>query len=321
MTQLPTQSPSLAGYFRLIVSNVAREEEDEFSHFCFEHGAQGVSEELRFEQGNLCYEPDVVETKSFDVNIYFAERPSEGTLLQLQSQFPNVHLHLIVEENRDWMEEWKKDFKPFLFAKPFWVVPSWCEIPAEAQIGSSQVLLIDPGMAFGTGTHETTRLAARLLIDTITAANETTSNRPEAQPKSLIDVGTGTAVLALVASRLGFANVIGLDNDPEARRTARENLLLNQATNCGIQIPDHDLSSDQGTYDVVVANIIDGVLTQLAPDLARVLRPGGVMILSGVLAMREEAFYQDFADRTGLELEQKLTDGEWSAARLKKAQV
>lgn len=301
------QSESDNKFFRLKVTQLSRESEDSFTNLCFEMGAEGVAEDLAFVQRDLCYEPDVVDTPIFDANVYFTSIPDENLLLQLQSRFPEAKFEMVSEENRDWMAEWKKGFKPFVFSGPFWIVPSWCEPPAEALQDPSKILLMEPGMAFGTGTHETTRLAAKYVIEEV----------ERSKPQSLLDVGTGTGVLGLVAHRLGVPKVVGIDNDPEARRTARENLELNRAPE--IQIPDANIEDIKETYDVVVANIIDGVLTLLCHELNRVLKPGGRMILSGVLVEREDKFYENFTRETGLRILDRNRDGEWSSAVLEKA--
>ena len=305
-TQSNPDAKTPGRYFRLKVVGLAREHEDDFSTACFEVGAAGVSEDLKFHQADLRYDPDVLETPTLDVNVFFETAPTENTLLQLQAAYPEGRFDLVVEENRDWLEEWKKGFKPFVFAGPFWVVPAWLTPPPEVAGQPRNIIFVEPGMAFGTGTHETTRLAAGYLIEDLARA----------VPQSLLDVGTGTAILALVARRLGVEKVVGIDNDPEARRTARENLERNETHD--IQIPDLNIEDIKETYDVVVANIIDGVLTMLCHELNRTLKPGGRMILSGVLTDRESEFYQNFTSQTGLRLLSKRTDGEWSAAILEK---
>lgn len=293
-------------FFRLRASGIEREREQDFTDLCFAMGAAGVSEELPFHQPDLVYEPDVVETPFLDASVFFTEAPDESVVLKLQGEFPEAKLHLASEENRDWLAEWKKGFKSFLFAGDFWIVPSWLTPPPEALKNPARILFVEPGMAFGTGTHETTRLAAGYVVEEM--------NRSGA--KSVLDVGTGTGVLAIVARRLGATEVVGLDNDPEARRTARENLELNKEPT--IEIPDLDVEQVTKTYDVVIANIIDGVLTMLQHELTRCLKPGGRMILSGVLQEREAKFYTDFAEATGLKMIKKTHEGEWSAAILEK---
>ncbi|MEK7357948.1 MAG: 50S ribosomal protein L11 methyltransferase, partial [Bdellovibrionota bacterium] len=250
-------------YFRLKVSGLLRQAEDEFTSAAFEAGAAGVAEDLKFHQADLRYDPDVIETPTLDVNVFFETAPNENSLLQLQGAFPSARFELSSEENKDWLEEWKKGFKPFVFAGPFWVVPAWLKPPAEIT-DPSKIIFVEPGMAFGTGTHETTRLAAGFVIEEL--ARKTPL-------RSVLDVGTGTGILALVARRLGATRVVGIDNDPEARRTARENLERNSTSD--IEIPDQNIEDIRAQYDIVIANIIDGVLTHLRQEMSRTLKPGG----------------------------------------------
>lgn len=298
-------------FFRILVSELSRKNEDEFTQLCFELGAEGVAEDLEFSQADLQYDPDVIETDSFHVNVYFSTHPGEPVLMRLEAEmrirFPEARYEFFSEENKDWLAEWKKGFKPFRFSGPFWIIPSWLNPPEDAPKESKYLIYVEPGMAFGTGSHETTRLAAGHIIDEI-------QRRP---PHSMIDVGTGTGILALVGHRMGVETLVGIDNDPEARRTARENLERNGAQ--AIAIPDRNIEDIQDTYDLVVANIIDGVLMNLREHLVRILKPGGRMILSGVLMERESEFYADFTKETGLKLLKKTSEGEWSAALLEKS--
>lgn len=293
-------------YFRLKVTGLARADEDAFTDACFELGAAGVAEDLKFEQKDLRYDPSVIETPVMDVNVYFTEAPDEAALLRLQARFPSVRFETSKEENKDWLAEWKKGFTPFHFAGDFWVIPSWLTPPPEAPKDTKLHIYVEPGMAFGTGTHETTRLAAGLLIEELARGPR----------ESLLDVGTGTGILALIAHRLNVPRVVGIDIDPEARRTARENLERNQAQ--VIEVPDVGIESVKETFDIVVANIIDGVLTVLRHDLARCLKPGGRLVISGVLIDREEEFYKGFTGDTGLKILKTTREGEWSAALLEK---
>lgn len=289
-------------YVRLLVRGLLRATEDDFAHFCIENGASGIAEDLPYTQVELVYDPKIVETTHCDVNVYFVVPPAADFLTRLQREFPGIKVELHTEANQDWMENWKKGFEPFLFCEPFWIVPSWREVPPEAK----QYLFVDPGMAFGTGTHETTRLAARQLIDSWSSFGD----KPD-----VLDVGTGTGVLALIAQRLGAGRVVGIDNDPEARRVARENIVLNGSA--AIEIPEtqlDELKHDQyAVFDVVVANIIDGVLLTLKDQLLRVLKPGGTLILSGILTDREGPFLDEFLAGTNLRNRRRRTMGEWSS--------
>ena len=144
-------------YTHVLLKSVPRDQEDELSSFCFQNGADGVCENLHFEQPELRYEPSVVIHDSCDLNVYFVNPPTADFFTALKREFAGVVVETSVEPNKDWLEEWKKGFEPFVFADPFWIIPSWREAPPEAL----EKIFVDPGMAFGTGTHETTQLAAR----------------------------------------------------------------------------------------------------------------------------------------------------------------
>lgn len=291
-------------YFDVLVCGLRREDEDLFSTFCFEHGAAGVSEDLKFTQPELKYDPSVLETPVFDSHVFFEAPPSEDFLLKLPSQFVGARVEIREEAHRDWMQEWKKGFKPFLFVAPFWIVPSWFARPAEAE----QVLWVDPGMAFGTGTHETTQLAAQLIVSDWSRVRGS---------QSVLDVGTGTGVLALMSYILKKGSpgrVLAIDNDPEARRVARENLAINKVE--AIEVPDQniqDLPMDhqEDAFDLVIANIIDGVLLDLKSELLRVRKPNAPLVLSGILLEREQAFIDQFLKGTDLKIQRRLVKNEW----------
>ncbi len=289
-------------YCRIFVHGLLRIHEDEFAHFCMGRGAQGVSEELKFTHSELVYDPHVMNTNRFDLNVYFGEHPGDGFVQDLKSEFPEIELEVHREPNQDWMENWKKGFEPFLFVEPFWIVPSWREAPKEAK----EVLFVDPGMAFGTGTHETTKLCARQIVESWPKVVAQTGSNP-----SVLDVGTGTGILSLIAYRLGAGHVMAIDNDPEARRVARENLRLNGAEN--INVPEEQLEDLRGQYDLIIVNIIDGVLLKLKADLLKILKPGGALVLSGILTDREGPFLDEFLHQTGLRNRRRRTMGEWSS--------
>ena len=292
------QNTAATDYTRVLVKNLPRQKEDEFSAFCFEYGAAGVEEKLKYQQPDIVYDPTIVQTPQFDANVYFtADAAPQEFVERLRQDYPETEASVLTEENRDWMEEWKKGFSAFPFVEPFWIVPSWCTPPPQAK----QIIKMDPGMAFGTGTHETTQLAAGLLL-----------SLQAHQPATVLDVGTGTAVLALMAERLfPQAQVIGIDNDLEARRVARENLQTNQSQRT--QIPETQLGEIAVPHPIVIANIIDGVLLHLKPDLLKALAARGKMILSGILQEREREFLTQFLEGTGLAVERRESKGEWVA--------
>lgn len=201
------------------------------------------------------------------------------------------------------MEEWKKGFVPFELTESIWVVPPWCPTPEKVK----KVILMEPGMAFGTGTHETTQIAAQLLSRALSDISQ--QKGEEKKGKCLLDVGTGTGILALLSRHLGVENVIATDIDLEAVRVAKENIELNKENHISVsnqpldQMPDH-------SFDVVVANIIDGVLLLLQSDLKRLVKPGGKLIMSGIIQERWDYFEKHF-DPSSFKFRTRLSKNEW----------
>lgn len=276
---------SSSQFFKLKLSNVDEEQEELVSLWCFDHGAEGISEVLPFRQNMDDYSVEYLDHPIRTLEAYFPDVLAPETLSGLKVQFPEIEFHLSTEQNQDWMAEWKKGFVPFHLVDGVWVVPHWCQRPHEAK----QVIWMEPGMAFGTGTHETTRLAAELLAEAL-------RSRPGAR---VLDVGTGTGILAILAQLLGAEVTVATDIDSEAVRVARENIELNQKNDIAvsletIQVSDQSLSEVVGVFEIVVANIIDGVLVALQSGLKRKMAPDGALILSGIIDERYEHFKERF---------------------------
>lgn len=262
-------------YHRLVLANVHTDQEEALVQFCMEAGAEGVSEELKFEQTGDEYEPVTQSTTYHRLNVYFLKKPSEDFLAKLEARFPEVEVQLKEEPHRDWLEEWKKGFKPFELAPRYWVVPSWEKAPSQAQ----NIIRIDPGMAFGTGTHATTQLAARLMVKHLNGNQQ-----------SLLDVGTGTGILAMLAQQLGVSRIVATEIDSVAREVAKANVAANQSS---VEVLDDQVESVNEHFHWVVANIIDGVLLKLQDHLVNRVRPsGGYLLLTGVLEEREKMFLE-----------------------------
>ena len=320
MSQSPNSQPENQ-FAVVLVKKLSRSLEDEATAILFEAGAEGVSEDLPFVQRDLRYDPEIVETADVTLKAYFTNPPTEAARLELETELrrlaPEILFSVVLENHKDWLEEWKKGFVPFLFASPFWIVPKWCEVPKEVEATPKHVLLMDPGMAFGTGTHETTQLAAGLIVDWMN--HKGAELRARDGGARVLDVGTGTGVLALITERMGAFKAVGLDIDPEARRTARENLELNKSNSTKIDDRDiqeiaRECENTGEFYDLTIANIIDGVLLVLADDLAASVKPGGTLILSGILTDRENEFHQDFAAKSGLVEQKRTRMNEWCAS-------
>ena len=178
--------------------------------------------------------------------------------------------------DEDWVRLTQSQFAPIHIGKNIWVVPSWHEAPDPAGL----ILELDPGLAFGTGSHPTTRLCMEWL---------------EAHPapdKSVLDYGCGSGILAMVAKKMGAGDVVGVDIDPQAIESAHANAVRNR---CEIEyyLPDSFAASNKphhatGKFDIVVANILSSPLKLMAPMLSGRVAPGGALILSGVLARQAE---------------------------------
>lgn len=300
-------------YAVLTVAQAPRSLEDELTAILFEAGAEGVSEDLPFVQKDLRYDPDLVAGTELKLKAYFATPPTESARLALETELralhPKLSISLALEEHKDWLEEWKKGFSPFCMAEPFWIVPRWLPVPTELRSRPQHVILMEPGMAFGTGTHETTKLASAMIVAAMGKRGRDTAVR-------VLDVGTGTGILALLTERMGAREAVGLDIDPEARRTARENLELNRSTITRIDDRDLDVfvKGEGAAFDIVIANIIDGVLMVLAKNLAAAVKPGGTLVLSGILTDRSDEFHASFAKLTGLREQSRTSMGEWVAS-------
>jgi ribosomal protein L11 methyltransferase len=200
--------------------------------------------------------------------------------------------HVLIPE-QDWNESWKKGFVPLDVGKRFTILPPW-----EKKHGNRINLIIDPGMAFGTGHHETTRSCLVLMekYDGTVAKD------------SFLDLGTGTGLLAIAASKLGYKQVLAVDTDPLATEATRMNAGLNKVGN--IEVREGSINEVSGRFDCIAANIISGVLILLAPDLASHLNPSGIAILSGILAEQADEVVREM-EKAGLTLREKFPDGKW----------
>lgn len=281
-------------YIRVRLRQVPEDLEDPITQHCFDHGASGVSEALNFVQPDLTYDPTVLSQKMRELDVYFQASPERSYFDRLTNWNKNISWQIFEEEQKDWLEEWKKDFKPFELTTPYWIVPSWCESPVD----DHHSIRIDPGMAFGTGTHATTKLASHFLAKRAQKLSNTT----------LLDVGTGTAVLAILAARMGYKDIVGLEIDPEARRVARENVERNQVP---VDVRDELLEEHGKSYDVVVANIIDGVLIDLKEALLDSMNVGGDLFVTGILLEREERFNEGFIVDPRFEIVRRWQNDEW----------
>ncbi|MCU0240815.1 MAG: 50S ribosomal protein L11 methyltransferase, partial [Vicinamibacteria bacterium] len=204
----------------------------------------------------------------------------------------------------DWVQRFREGFRAFAVGR-FWITPPW-DIPAPATMGTDAIpLLIDPGRAFGTGTHESTRLCMRILQDLVLRS----------APQRVIDIGAGTGILAMAATRLWpAASVVASDFDPEAVAQARITLAHNQS-HIPLCLADGARPFLAHCFDLAIANISAPLLIERRDELCALLRPQGLLLLSGLLIEDRAAVLARFQPLT---LAQELADGEWCALLLER---
>jgi len=200
-------------------------------------------------------------------------------------------------DDEDWAENWKSQYKPFRLGKHIVIRPGWEEYDAEP---TDKVVTIDPGMAFGTGTHETTGMCVSLVEEYVKPGMD------------VIDVGTGTGILAIAAAHMGAKHVLASDIDPMAVRVAAENIEINGFSGV-IEAREGDLlEAADTTADVVIANIIADVIIMISAPVRAFIREGGVFICSGIARERGDEVIEALK-KAGYGRLDKRNDGEWTA--------
>lgn len=226
--------------------------------------------------------------------LFDAETDTDALLASLTAQLGAAPADYRMEQLADqaWERAWMDDFKPMQFGERLWIVPSW----AEPMSGDAVNLRLDPGLAFGTGTHETTAMCLRWL------------DGADLTGKTVLDFGCGSGVLAIAALLLGAERALACDIDPQALMATRENAALNGVAHrldacLPEELPPH------ATFDLVIANILAGPLVELAPQLLGHCAPGGELVLSGILA--EQADAVEAAYTPTLRFAPRARDGDW----------
>ncbi len=214
-------------------------------------------------------------------------------------------------EDIDWINNWKQYFHQF-YIDDLLVIPSWEEVKEEDK--GKKILHIDPGTAFGTGMHETTQLCIRQIKKYLTPETE------------LLDVGTGSGILAILALMYGAKHAVGTDLDPCAVEAVAQNMESNGISEESFQmmigniITDQDVQDRVGCecYDIVVANILADVLVSLTPVIVRQMKKGGIYITSGIIDTKEQVV-RDAVEAAGLEILEVTRQGEWVCVTARKS--
>ena len=255
-------------------------------------------------------DPKLLDSMPEDVLVHawFEENPSLPSLIEnITGRLSTLHDtvsdagSLRVEtrsvNDKSWADVWKKYFKPFYAGRHLVVKPTWEPFDPKPD---DKVIEIDPGMAFGSGTHETTGMCLSILEENIHGGEE------------IIDVGTGSGILAIGAALLGAGHVLAVDIDPDAVKVAAENVVNNHVNEIVTVQQGNLLEKVDAVCDICVANIISDVIISFAAPLMSHIRPGGLFICSGIVSMRGDEVAQALLD-AGYEILQKYTRGEWTA--------
>ncbi|WP_027962815.1 50S ribosomal protein L11 methyltransferase [Halomonas halodenitrificans] len=215
---------------------------------------------------------------------------------QPEDPCPEVEVELLAD--RDWEREWMDDFTPMQMGERLWIVPSWHEPPEPGAVN----LHLDPGLAFGTGTHPTTALClAWLDALAITEALD---------GQAVLDIGTGSGILAIAALKLGARRALGTDIDPQALTASRDNAERNGVAETSLGLCYPEQLDDAEAFPIVVANILAGPLVEMAPMIAGHVATGGRLALSGILENQAEEVLQVYREQ-GLLMDDAVTREGW----------
>ncbi len=258
--------------------NATEKTANKVSNMLSGRGAQAVT--YMDAEDKPVFEPLPGETLLWDdtvvVGLFDAET-DPAPIIDFLKKFYRKDLVYKVEqlEDKDWVREWMDSFHPMRFGNRLWICPSWRDVPDPTAVN----VMLDPGLAFGTGTHPTTALCLEWL------------DGQDLTGKTVIDFGCGSGILALAALKLGAKEVIGIDIDPQALQASRDNAERNGvADRLSVYLPQDQPAGL--TADVVVANILAGPLKELSPIISGLVRPGGRLALSGILETQAEGLNQ-----------------------------
>ncbi len=273
--------------------DVHAEQAGQFEDWLLEAGAEVVTLEDGADQP--LFEPPPGTTPLWDqtrvVGLFDASADSDAILAWLAECAEPEALVARAEllEDKDWEREWMKNFHPIQCGQRLWICPSWREPPDPTAVN----LKLDPGLAFGTGTHPTTKLCLQWLDQQ--ALNDTL----------VVDYGCGSGILAIAALLLGARQALAVDNDPQALTATRDNAQRNDVQDQVVTLLPDQVPDTQA--DVMVANILAQPLIQLAPRLAALTRPGGLLALSGILREQAEGVaerYREWFDIDAIEVQE-----------------
>lgn len=271
------------------------------SNFLFEQGATGIEEIEEF-SGNL------------RLRAYFVQDGSEKKLLQaiskyikslkyLDKEISNLEMETVSIPEKDWAADWKRFFKPFQVSSKFIIKPPWAKVKVKEGMIPINIL---PAMAFGTGTHPSTKLCIKALEEL-----------EKIDDLSVLDFGTGSGILAIISAKLGANDVLGIDKDEVAIENARINVKENSVLNI-VKIKRASIGNIKRTFDIIVANIDLKTLTRSCNSIIKRVKKNGFVILSGILETEMERLKKFYIGKNRFKLIKSLKDGEWACIVMKK---
>ncbi|MCL4134255.1 UNVERIFIED_CONTAM: hypothetical protein GTU68_031659 [Idotea baltica] len=260
------------------------------------------NEVYNFQEGGFGLGTETLAPNSDDtIQCFFETKAELETLLTALKQTLPQNSKYDQSEivDTDWKEKWKEYSHPVEISPRLIVHSSWHSIEDKA---NQQSIVVDPEMAFGTGSHPTTKMCLK-LIDSL-------YEDIKSSPKSVLDVGCGSGILSVAADLFGATEVLGVDINEEAILVSAANASKNKAWNC--QFGQTDLAEVSGKFDLVIANILSGTLKTLWPEIVSHTKEGGSIILSGLLEEEKDSFF----DSIGADVQTLLCDENWIAAHL-----
>lgn len=221
-----------------------------------------------------------------------------------QAEHLDAKIEVIGVNEEDWANSWKDYYKPIQIGERIVIVPAWEKYDKKP---NDIIVTMDPGMAFGTGTHETTRLVIKLL------------EKYAREGQRMLDVGCGSGILAICASKLGAAECRAYDIDEVAVRVAEDNVLSNDCENVICQQSDllKGVDLSEGQYDLITANIVADIIIRMIPDVGRFMKDDAVLLASGIICPRANDVISAF-EEAGFEIVETETDNDWCALAVKK---
>jgi ribosomal protein L11 methyltransferase len=287
----PRDSSERSGWLEIAVETHPVTHEA-LSAFFFDLGCHGVVSQSFYDHVFRAYLPLSMDSEKVRAKIGVFLKSLEKIFPEARS--PQVSFDII--ESQDWSRLWRKHYRPIRVSERLTVFPAWEPLPS---IFQGILIRMDPGPAFGTGEHATTRMCLKAI--------EECAGQP---PWTMLDVGTGSGILGIYGAKLGAESVLALDNDPDALRWAERNIALNEVSN-SIHLSSRSLREIEEQFTMVAANLILDTILELMPLFARVVEPEGWLILSGLL--KEQIFEVRHAlAREGFRDVHVLQEQEWA---------